>query len=81
MEGLAQKPATRLGTGHGQRESSYVSNTEFERLSQRPNEIIRIRYDRQETLVAMGVIPAPRPDMPNPFPDSGKMTYVPDPPG
>jgi hypothetical protein len=73
--------APRLGTGHGARESSYVSHTEFERERSTPNEVIRIRYDSRENLVAMGVLPQPRPPLPqpNPFPDS-PMGYVPDPP-
>jgi hypothetical protein len=73
--------APKLGTGHGERETSYVSNTAFERESSAPNEVIRIRYDSRENLVAMGVIPqyrAPQPQ-PNAFPDS-PVGYVPDPP-
>ena len=75
-------PAEKLGTGHGAREASYVQNTSFDRQSGTPNEIIKIRYDSFENLVAMGVVPsrpAWRPG-PNPFPDSSS-TYVPDPPG
>jgi hypothetical protein len=73
----------KLGTGHGAREASYVQNTQFDRLSSTPNEIIKIRYDSFENLVAMGVVPsrpAWRPG-PNPFPDSISPRYVPDPPG
>jgi hypothetical protein len=81
--GLANAvPAEKLGTGHGAREASYVQNTRFDRLSSTPNEIIKIRYDSFENLVAMGVVPsrpAWRPG-PNPFPDSSQK-YVPDPPG
>lgn len=76
-------PAEKLGTGHGAREVSYVQNTQFDRLSSTPNEIIKIRYDSFENLVAMGVVPsrpAWRPG-PNPFPDSSSPKYVPDPPG
>jgi hypothetical protein len=76
-------PAEKLGTGHGAREASYVQNTQFDRLSSTPNEVIRIRYDSFENLVAMGVVPsrpAWRPG-PNPFPDSTSPRYVPDPPG
>jgi hypothetical protein len=72
----------KLGTGHGARESSYVEHTDFERQSSLPNEVVRIRYDSYENLVAMGVIrahPLP-PPRPNPFPDSPGR-YVPDPPG
>jgi hypothetical protein len=76
-------PAEKLGTGHGAREASYVQNTRFDRQSSTPNEVIKIRYDSFENLVAMGVVPA-RPAWrpgPNPFPDSTSPKYVPDPPG
>jgi hypothetical protein len=78
----ATAPAEKLGTGHGARETSYVQDTTFDRLSSTPNELIRIRYDSYENLVAMGVVP-PRPtwQRPNPFPDSPIQRYVPDPPG
>ncbi len=73
----------KLGTGHGAREYSEVSRTEFERAQSTPNETIRIRYDSRENLIAMGVIQEPqyrRPwhGHPNPFPDRGG--FVPDPP-
>jgi hypothetical protein len=71
----------KLGTGHGERESSYVSHTNFERERSTPNEVVRIRYDSRENLVAMGVLPqyrVPQPQ-PNAFPD-GPVGYVPDPP-
>ena len=70
----------KLGTAHGQREESVVSRTEFERAQDRPNEIIRIRYDSREALIAMGVIPGVQHRVPNPFPMSANATYVPDPP-
>jgi len=76
--------ASRLGTGHGAREYSYVLHTEFERLQSEPNEVIRIRYDSYENLVAMGIVRRPRPTPPggvNPFPGSVAQQYVPDPPG
>jgi hypothetical protein len=75
-------PAQKLGTGHGARETSYVQNTTFDRLSSTPNELIKIRYDSYENLVAMGVVPTrPTWQRPNPFPDSALPRYVPDPPG
>ena len=77
---LAAQPAPKLGTGHGEREVSYVEHTTFDRLSDQPNEVIRIRYDSYENLVAMGVIRAPLPARPDPFPDAPQR-YVPDPPG
>jgi hypothetical protein len=72
----------KLGTGHGQRESSYVTQTDFERLQATPNELIRLRYDSLENLLAMGVIRTPpTPSLaPDPFPASPLARYVPDPP-
>jgi hypothetical protein len=78
-----QSPEPKLGTAHGQRESSRVTHTEFERLQSEPNEIVRIRYDSMENLVAMGIVP-PRgrvPAEPNAFPGVASRSYVPDPPG
>jgi hypothetical protein len=76
-------PAPKLGTGHGEREYSYVENTEFRRMQPEPNEVIRIRYDSLDNLVAMGIVrrPRPTPPVPNPFPDSQERQFVPDPPG
>ena len=75
-------PAMRekLGTGHGEREYSQVSNTAFNRAQTAPNETISIRYDSHENLVSMGVIPAPfyGNARPRPFPNS--LGFVPDPP-
>ena len=55
---LEPAPAPKLGTGHGEREYSYVNHTEFARMQAQPNEVIRIRYDSLDNLVAMGVIRA-----------------------
>lgn len=77
-------PAPKLGTGHGPREYSYVNYTEFARLQPQPNEVIRIRYDSMDNLLAMGVIKRPRTAWPNvnPFPGSPQQRqFVPDPPG
>lgn len=77
-------PTPKLGTAHGQREASVVYRTSFERLQSQPSEIVRIRYDSRENLVAIGVIrePVQRPRLPgaNPFPQSDRFGYVPDPP-
>ncbi len=73
-------PTAKLGTGHGQREDSYVEHTNFERLQSQPNEIIKIRYDSRENLIAFGVIRVPATHTPNPFPNSDSASYVPDPP-
>jgi hypothetical protein len=79
---LSEADRSRLGTGHGAREVSEVSRTEFERASSTPAEVVSIQYDRYENLVAAGVIP---PDTyagrPRPFPGSRDGSgYVPDPP-
>lgn len=78
---VAAAPETRLGTGHGEREYSYVVDTEFRRMQPQPNEVIRIRYDSLENLVAMGIIRKPSPSLraPDPFPSSAGR-FVPDPP-
>ena len=69
-----------LGTGHGQREDSHVGQTGFERLQAQPNEVITIRYDSRENLIAFGVIHEPVAHRPNPFPRSDSASFVPDPP-
>jgi len=72
-----QEPS--LGTGHGRGEYSPVQQVEFERASERPDEMVALRYERRETLVAMGVLRQPRYDdrQPDPFP--GALGFVPDP--
>lgn len=68
----------RLGTGHGEREYAPTSQTTFDRASERPAEIVRLRYDSYDNLLASGVIARPRrlPVAPDPFP-----AFVPDPKG
>lgn len=58
LDSLARAP--KLGTGHGEHEYSHVDHTDFKRLQSEPNEIIRIRYDSYDNLIAMGVIKRPR---------------------
>lgn len=79
----ALMPVPKLGTGHGEREYSYVGHTEFRRMQPEPDEVIRIRYDSLDNLMAMGIVgrPRPTPTVPNPFPGSRERNYVPDPPG
>lgn len=76
----AAKAEPSLGTGHGRREHSVVVQVPFERESSAPAEVIRIRYDSHDNLVAMGIIERtpPRPRPLDPFPDS-RLGYVPDP--
>ncbi|HXQ63355.1 MAG TPA: hypothetical protein VN787_00760 [Steroidobacteraceae bacterium] len=75
-------PRQTLGTGHGEREESYVEHTDFRRRQSTPDEVIRIRYDSRDNLVALGVIrrPAWVSPAPNPFPGSSGQQFVPDPP-
>jgi hypothetical protein len=74
------KTAPKLGTAHGERETSIISRTQFVRNSAQPDEVIRIRYDSHANLVAMGIIPSPRwQPTPNAFPGA-QAGFVPDPP-
>lgn len=67
-----------LGTGHGSRETSRTSKTEFERASTSPNETIVVYYDTREHLIELGIIPTRSEPKPNPFPQ-GNMRFAPDP--
>lgn len=80
-ESVAAMQAPSLGTGHGRGEYSPVEQVAFERASARADEVIAIRYERRETLVAMGVLPQPRYDSPRrePQPFPAAMGFVPDP--
>ena len=72
------EPRERLGTGHGEREWSRVTQTTFDRASERPAEQIAIWYDSYQNLAARGIVPQ-RPIAraePNPFPNG----FVADPP-
>ncbi len=78
-ESSRKDAAAGLGTGHGPRETSVVVNVNFERERPQPNEVIRIRYDSRENLLAMGVIRPPTQALrPQPFPGE-QSGYVPDP--
>jgi hypothetical protein len=73
----------RLGTAHGAIEQSAITYVDFERAHPTPDEVVTIRYDRMENLIAMGIVPRPLPPVAtnppvDPFPDSRR--YVPDPP-
>lgn len=73
----ARAKEERLGTGHGERETSHVQYTEFRRASEQPSEVIKIYYDSYANLVARGVIATRPAHNPNPFPGR----FVPDPTG
>lgn len=66
-----------LGTGHGRRQDSPATTTEFERASLYPSQVVTIHYDSHRNLVAQGIIPpAYGRRAPDPFPQG----FVPDPP-
>ncbi len=70
------KHEEKLGTGHGEREASQASWTDFRRASPSPAEMIAVYYDSRANLIARGIIaPAPRAE-PNPFPG---FRFAPDP--
>jgi len=73
---MAQRDDRKLGTGHGEREYSPTTETRFERASSSPAEIVQVRYDSVQNLIAAGVIQRPRPipRQPDAFP-----SFVPDP--
>jgi hypothetical protein len=69
---------SKLGTGHGRSEHSAAEYTEFERVSDRPDEVNSIYYDSRRNLLAQGIIPTPQrysQRLPKPFPGG----FVPDP--
>ncbi len=74
----SERDQSKLGTGHGQRRDSRVTETTFERASDTPDAIVRIYYDSYPRLVAQGIIPGPRVAQrrPEAFPEDG---FVPDP--
>lgn len=77
--GAPRREAERIGTGHGERERSDVTYTNFRRARPTPDEVLTIYYDSRENLVARGIIPGshqPWAGEPRPFPE---MRFVPDP--
>jgi hypothetical protein len=72
------KRQSRLGTGHGERESSPVRYVDFERASSSPDDVLTVYYDSERNLRAQGILPPPyryAHERPNPFPNG----FVPDP--
>ena len=70
----------RLGTGHGAREFSEVVTVPFERATRAPQEVLRIRYDSLENLVALGIASRPYAWAARPRPFPADDAFVPDPP-
>ena len=80
---FAQRRDEKLGTAHGAREWSEVTQTAFERATSHPQAVQQIEYDTYANLVASGVIPRWRHEepRPRPFPSEPEGAgYVPDPP-
>ncbi len=77
---MAQSRAQELGTGHGEREYAPVSRTHFVRAGRHPVQVVELRYDDRDALVARGILPryerSARRDGPRAFPGG----FVPDPP-
>jgi hypothetical protein len=74
----ASKREEKLGTGHGEREASWASWTDFRRASDHPAELVSIWYDSRSNLIARGIIPGRPYAEPNPFPG---FRFTPDPRG
>ncbi|MGE6332179.1 hypothetical protein [Stenotrophomonas sp. NPDC077659] len=75
----ARSQAPALGTGHGDRETSQVRDTAFERASRSPAQVQELRYDSAHNLRARGILvdsPSRLHREPRAFPNR----YVPDPP-
>ena len=74
-----RKPEESLGTGHGARETSHVTWTQFARAGSQPNEVVSVWYDSYNNLVARGVIPQPPPPHRFVEPQAFPGGFVPDP--
>lgn len=73
-----RRSESKLGTGHGHRESSPAQYVNFRRAASTPDETIVIYYDSRRNLLAQGVLPQGRwfaDGRPDPFPNG----FVPDP--
>jgi len=78
-ESRRKQEASRIGTGHGEREHAPTQYAAFERASRSPAEVLSLRYDSWANLAARGVVPRPpRYAEPQPFPGG---RFVPDPKG
>ena len=68
-----------LGTGHGERQSSYAYRATFERMTHYPQQTSDIRYNSYENLVRMGVAPLRHEWRYNERPQAFPNEFVPDP--
>lgn len=74
-----QRDEAKLGTGHGQRESSPAQYVDFRRESSTPDEMISIYYDSYRNLVAQGVLPRKQRPVKGPVAVPFPASFVPDP--
>jgi hypothetical protein len=74
-----QRDEAKLGTGHGQRESSPAQYVDFRRESSTPDETISIYYDSHRNLVAQGVLPRKQRPVKHHVPLAFPSGFVPDP--
>lgn len=72
-------PMQRLGTGHGDRETSSVRDTAFERATEEPVQIVQLRYDSARNLRRRGIA-VDSPTAPERTPQAFPQRFVPDPP-
>lgn len=79
QESLPAAPESRLGTGHGELESSVITSTQFRPATSSPEEVVSVWYDSRERLASRGILPRRVPccQEPQPFPGP----FVPDPRG
>ena len=69
-----------LGTGHGEREWSPVSRTDFVRASRHPQQVLQLRYDDRASLIARGILPRALHGWPPREPLRERTGFVADPP-
>ena len=71
-------PAAKLGTGYGERVYAPIRPVEFRKASSTPEDVVTIRYDSYQNLVAAGIVRVARRLAPYPraFPSDG---FVPEP--
>ena len=68
-----------IGTGHGEREWSPVGQTDFQRASTRPAQVVQLRYDDVDTLASLGIVPRPHRYWSHDEPEAFPAGFVPDP--
>ncbi|WP_300334034.1 hypothetical protein [Accumulibacter sp.] len=80
MAESAASAAPTLGTGHGERQWAPTRHTSFERATSSPEQVVALRYDARERLLARGIIPPTvRPPQTRPRPFPAENGFVPDP--